>query len=172
VIRELGLPFTADYSERILSHSLALIAAGLANSGTTSTTADWTTSLGCAVDAINTYTRRACPPGSRRSAPSGPGSDFPAWKYEPKAPTHERPVVDGEAHSTVKPLDLIRWLCRLITPPGGTILDMFAGSGTTGEACVVEGFRAVLVEREPAYLPLIVARLSKPIQPDLFGGVA
>jgi DNA modification methylase len=72
----------------------------------------------------------------------------------------------------VKPLDLIRWLCRLITPPGGTVLDMFAGSGTTGEACVVEGFRAVLVEREPAYLPLIVARLSKPIQPDLFGGVA
>jgi hypothetical protein len=104
-----------------------------------------------------------------RFAPPDP---LPAWRYEPKAPTHERPVVDGEAHSTVKPLDLIRWLCRLITPPGGTVLDMFAGSGTTGEACVVEGFRAVLVEREPAYLPLIVARLSKPIQPDLFGGVA
>jgi DNA modification methylase len=49
---------------------------------------------------------------------------------------------------------------------------MFAGSGTTGEAAVVEGFRAILVEREPAYLPLIVARLSKPIQPDLFGGAA
>jgi hypothetical protein len=72
---------------------------------------------------------------------------------------------------TVKPLDLIRWLVRLVTPPGGTVLDMFAGSGTTGEACVVEGFRAILVEREAAYLTLIVARLSKPIQPDLFGAI-
>jgi hypothetical protein len=71
----------------------------------------------------------------------------------------------------VKPLDLIRWLVRLITPPGGTVLDMFAGSGTTGEACVVEGFPVILVERDVTYLPLIVARLSKPIQPDLFGGL-
>ena len=51
-------------------------------------------------------------------------------------------------------------------------MDPFAGSGTTGEACVVEGFKCVLIEREAAYLPLIVARLSKPIQPDLFGGAA
>ena len=76
------------------------------------------------------------------------------------------------AHPTVKPLDLMRWLVRLVTPPGGTVLDLFAGSGTTGEACIVEGFKCVLIEREAAYLPLIVARLSKPIQPDLFGGAA
>jgi hypothetical protein len=56
-------------------------------------------------------------------------------------------------------------------PAGGTVLDMFAGSGTTGEACVVEGFPVILVERDVTYLPLIVARLSKPIQPDLFGGL-
>jgi DNA methylase len=96
---------------------------------------------------------------------------FPTFRYEPKAPTFERPRVDGQGHNTVKPLDLMRWLVRLVCPPGGTVLDMFAGSGTTGEACIVEGFRAVLVESDPASLPLIVARLSKPIQPDLFGAV-
>jgi site-specific DNA-methyltransferase (adenine-specific) len=96
---------------------------------------------------------------------------FPTFRYEPKAPTHERPRDGDAAHPTVKPLDLMRWLVRLVTPPGGVVLDCFAGSGTTGEACVIEGFKAVLIEREPAYLPLIVARLSKPIQPDLFGAV-
>ena len=63
----------------------------------------------------------------------------------------------------------MRWLVRLVTPPGGTVLDPFAGSGTTGEACIIEGADCVLIEREPDYLPLIMARLAKPIQPDLFG---
>jgi site-specific DNA-methyltransferase (adenine-specific) len=89
---------------------------------------------------------------------------FPTFRYEAKAPSFERPR-DGEtAHPTVKPLDLMRWLVRLVTPPGGTVLDPFGGSGTTAEACVVEGFRCITIEREAAYLPLIVARLSKPIQ--------
>lgn len=70
--------------------------------------------------------------------------------------------------TTVKPLDLMRFLVRLVTPPGGTVLDMFAGSGTTGEACVIEGFRCILVERDAEYLPLIVQRLSKPIAPVMF----
>ena len=51
-------------------------------------------------------------------------------------------------HPTVKPIDLIRWLTRLVTPPGGTVLDPFAGSGTTGEAAMLEGFDAILIERE------------------------
>jgi site-specific DNA-methyltransferase (adenine-specific) len=96
---------------------------------------------------------------------------FPTFRYEPKAPTIERPRDGDAAHPTVKPLDLMRWLVRLVTPPGGTVLDPFAGSGTTGEACVIEGARAILIEREAAYLPLIRARLGKPIQPDLFGGL-
>lgn len=75
------------------------------------------------------------------------------------------------AHPTVKPLDLMRWLVRLVTPPGGIVLEPFAGSGTTAEACVVEGFRCIAIEREATYLPLILARLLKPIQPDLFGGM-
>ena len=88
---------------------------------------------------------------------------FPTFRYEAKAPTTERPR-DGEtAHPAVKPLDLMRWLVRLVTPPGGTVLEPFAGSGTTAEACVIEGFRCIAIEREADYLPLITQRLMKPI---------
>jgi site-specific DNA-methyltransferase (adenine-specific) len=88
---------------------------------------------------------------------------FPTFYYTAKAPTSERPRVDDISHPTTKPLDLMRWLVRLVTPPGGVVLEPFAGSGTTAEACVVEGFRCIAVEREADYLPLIVARLTKPI---------
>lgn len=81
--------------------------------------------------------------------------------YVAKAPTSERPRVDGIAHPTVKPLNLMRWLVRLVTPPGGTVLEPFAGSGTTAEACVLEGFQCVAIEREADYLPLIVSRLNQ-----------
>lgn len=98
---------------------------------------------------------------------------FPSFRYEAKAPASERPrLPDGTAHTTVKPLALMQWLVRLITPPGGTVLDPFAGSGTTGEACVIEGFRAVLIEREAPHAELIKARLAKPIAPVLDLGEA
>ena len=84
--------------------------------------------------------------------------------YVAKAPTSERPRVGGIAHPTVKPLDLMRWLVRLVTPPGGTVLEPFAGSGTTAEACVLEGFQCIAIEREADYLPLITSRLDKPVQ--------
>lgn len=66
----------------------------------------------------------------------------------------------GSGHPTVKPVDLMQWLCRLVTPPGGTVLDPFAGSGSTGEAAWREGFRCVLIEREPEYQADIAARLD------------
>ena len=66
--------------------------------------------------------------------------------------------------STAKPLNLMRWLVRLVTTPGGTVLEPFAGSGTTAEACVLEGFQCIAIEREADYLPLIVSRLDKPVQ--------
>ena len=66
--------------------------------------------------------------------------------------------------STVKPLDLMRWLVRLVTPPGGPVLEPFAGSGTTAEACVLEGFQCIAIEREADYLPFIRSRLDKPVQ--------
>ena len=54
----------------------------------------------------------------------------------------------------------MRWLCRLLCPPGGTILDPFAGTGTTGEAAVKEGFLAVLIEREAEYQADIARRME------------
>ena len=68
--------------------------------------------------------------------------------YSAKASKADRA---GSKHPTVKPVSLMQWLCRLITPPGGTILDPFAGSGTTGAAARLEGFRAILIEREAEY---------------------
>jgi site-specific DNA-methyltransferase (adenine-specific) len=72
----------------------------------------------------------------------------------------------------VKPVPLLRWLAKLVCPPGGTVLDLFAGSGTTAEACLIEGFRSVLIEQDPNAAELIRTRLRKDIQPDMFGGVA
>lgn len=93
---------------------------------------------------------------------------FPTFRYEAKAPSSERPEVDGTVHATVKPLELMRWLVRLVTRRGGRVLDPFAGSGTTGEAALLEGMEAVLIEYEEAHLPLILARLRKPLQVSLF----
>lgn len=81
--------------------------------------------------------------------------------YVAKAPKSERPVVDGVAHSTVKPVTLMKWLVRMVTPPGGVVLDPFAGSGTTLEAAMLEGFDSIGIEREADYLPLIQARIER-----------
>jgi DNA modification methylase len=88
---------------------------------------------------------------------------FPTFYYAPKAGADERPVVNGVQHPTVKPIALMRWLIRLVTPPGGVVLDPFGGSGATAEAAILEHKQAILIENEPDYLPLIVARLSKPM---------
>lgn len=77
--------------------------------------------------------------------------------YSAKADADDRL---GSKHPTVKPVDLMRWLVRLVTPPGGVVLDPFAGTGTTGEAAWREGMRAVLVEREPAYAEDIRRRMA------------
>ena len=98
---------------------------------------------------------------------------FPVMHYEAKAPTAERPKVDGVQHPTVKPLALMRWLVRLVARPGALVLEPFAGSGTTLEACLAEGVRCVGIEREAKYLPLIQQRLSKGIDiPFDLGGIA
>lgn len=64
-------------------------------------------------------------------------------------------------HPTVKPVSLIRWLVRLVCPPNGTILDPFAGSGTTGEAAMLEGFNAILIEREAQHVADIRHRIKR-----------
>lgn len=67
---------------------------------------------------------------------------------------------DGNNHPTVKPLSLMRWLCRLVTPPGGVILDPFSGSGTTGCAGRLEGFRFVGFDMEVRYVKIANARIG------------
>jgi len=63
-------------------------------------------------------------------------------------------------HPTVKPIDLMRWLCRLVTPPNGLILDPFMGSGSTGCAAALEGFRFVGIDRDPEYIEIATRRIA------------
>jgi DNA modification methylase len=63
-------------------------------------------------------------------------------------------------HPTVKPLALMRWLVRLVTPPGGVVLDPFTGSGTTGMACAAENFRFIGIEREAEYVAIAERRIA------------
>ena len=91
---------------------------------------------------------------------------FPVFKYQAKAPKRERPVIeraDGTKvqHATVKPLALMEWLATLITPEGGTVLDPFAGTGTTLQAARNKGFNTIGVELEEEYCELIATRLSR-----------
>lgn len=63
-------------------------------------------------------------------------------------------------HPTVKPTSLMRWLCRLVTPPGGLVLDPYAGSGSTGKAAMLEGFRFIGMELEKEYFLVAVGRVK------------
>jgi site-specific DNA-methyltransferase (adenine-specific) len=66
----------------------------------------------------------------------------------------------GNIHSTVKPISLMRYLCRLVTPKGGTVLDPFMGSGTTGIGAKLEGFDFIGIEREEEYIKIAEARIN------------
>ena len=90
---------------------------------------------------------------------------FPVFKYQAKAPKKERPVIEREdgtkiQHPTVKPLTLLEWLVELITPPGGVVLDPFAGSGTTLQAAINKGFTPIGIEQDADYIKLIEKRLE------------
>ena len=91
--------------------------------------------------------------------PTDPVDDTNAARffYSAKADATDRL---GSKHPTVKPVDLMAYLCRLVTPPGGTVLDPFAGSGSTGMACLREGFNAILIEREAEYVADIKRRVA------------
>ena len=125
----------------------------------------------CATTSENATTTTATTADSAKPALSGTGSSArdagvngdstDVFLYTAKAPKSERPNVDGVQHPTVKPLAIMRWLIRLVTPPGGTVLDPFAGSGTTIEAALIEGFNPVGIEMETDYLPLIQHRIDR-----------
>jgi DNA modification methylase len=66
----------------------------------------------------------------------------------------------------VKPTALMRYLCRLVTPPEGIVLDPFMGSGSTGKAAMLEGFQFIGIERDADYLEIAKARIKQPDQPN------
>lgn len=66
----------------------------------------------------------------------------------------------GSAHATIKPVDLMRWLVRLVTPPGGHVLEPFAGSGTTGIACMAEQMACTMIEMEADHVADIARKLA------------
>jgi site-specific DNA-methyltransferase (adenine-specific) len=83
--------------------------------------------------------------------------------YQAKATNKDR---DGSKHVSVKPITLMRYLVKMVTPKNGTVLDPFAGSGTTGQAANEEGFNAILIEREQEYADDIRHRLFMFIDKD------
>lgn len=98
--------------------------------------------------------------GSETSQHSDQGT-VSRFFYSAKASKKER---QGSKHPTVKPVALMRWLVRMVTPPGGTVLDPFAGTGTTGEAAVREGFKCVMVEMDEAYQEDIEGRMAAMVE--------
>lgn len=95
--------------------------------------------------------------GERTKVDSGSGS---AARFFYCAKTSKKDRGEGNNHPTVKPTDLMRYLCRLVTPPGGTILDPFMGSGSTGKAAVLEGFNFVGIDLDPAYVEIAKKRVE------------
>jgi DNA modification methylase len=75
-------------------------------------------------------------------------------------PREIKPRPRSNHHPTVKPTDLMRYLCRLVTPPSGVVLDPFMGSGSTGKAAILEGFQFIGIEREAEYLEIAKARID------------
>jgi len=89
--------------------------------------------------------------------PRGDSGSAARFFYTPKADKLDRLQ---SKHPTVKPIDLMAYLIKLVTPSGGTVLDPFAGSGSTGMAAMREGFNAILIEREAEYVADIKRRIA------------
>lgn len=94
---------------------------------------------------------------SQRSELGAKGFEGSRFHYCAKASKADRA---GSNHPTVKPIALMQWLARLVTPPGGVVLDPFAGSGSTGAACVREGFDVIMVEQSADYVADICRRMT------------
>lgn len=97
------------------------------------------------------------PSGVTKSDTIGDSGSAARFFYCAKAAKKDRG--DGNNHPTVKPTDLMRYLCRLVTPPGGVVLDPFMGSGSTGKAARQEGFLFLGIEREAQYVEIAKARI-------------
>lgn len=107
--------------------------------------------------------------GRHSAAKRGDGGSAARFFYTAKADADDRL---GSKHPTVKPLNLMQWLVRLVTPVRGVVLDPFAGTGTTGEAAWREGMSAVLIEREAEYQADIARRMDLADKPMKRAAVA
>jgi DNA modification methylase len=104
----------------------------------------------------NTGTDKAVPDG----VDPGYGDSGSAARFFYCAKTSKRERGEGNNHPTVKPIALMRYLCRLVTPPGGTVLDPFMGSGSTGIAARAESFNFVGIELDPDYFAIAQQRIT------------
>ena len=119
-----------------------------------------------------------CAKTSRKDRNEGMVDPGPQFKQGTTLRQVENTATTGNNHPTVKPTDLMAYLCRLVTPPGGTVLDPFMGSGSTGKAAMREGFEFIGCELDEAYLAIAAARIEHelakapapvaPSQVDLF----
>ena len=108
----------------------------------------------------NVYGSNSRIPEAVSYADSGSAARF---FYQAKASRAERNAGMGDAangHPTIKPIALMRYLVRLVTPPNGIVLDPFGGSGSTACGAVMEGMQFVTIEREAEYIPIIEARVA------------
>jgi site-specific DNA-methyltransferase (adenine-specific) len=95
--------------------------------------------------------------GERIPFDAGSGS---AARFFYCAKTSKKDRGEDNNHPTVKPTDLMRYLCRLVTPPGGTVLDPFMGSGSTGKAAILEGFNFIGCEMDENYVKIAQKRIK------------
>lgn len=104
---------------------------------------------------------------SRKDRNEGLTDPGPQFQHGTTLRKVENTTTTGNHHPTVKPTDLMAYLCRLVTPPGGVVLDPFMGSGSTGKAAMREGFRFIGCERDEdgsgqplGYMPIAEARIN------------
>jgi DNA modification methylase len=109
-----------------------------------------------------------CPKASKRDRDEGCEGLEEVRRSDGRKTEHHVPNLRTTSrrnyHPTVKPTALMRWLCRLITPPGGVVLDPFTGSGSTGKAAMLEGFEFIGIEREAEYVEIARARIEHAAQ--------
>ena len=101
-----------------------------------------------------------CAKASRKDRNEGLQDPGPQFQHGATLRKVENTDTKGNNHPTVKPTDLMAYLCRLVTPPGGVVLDPFMGSGSTGKAAIREGFQFVGIEMDPEYLAIAEARIK------------
>ena len=122
-----------------------------------------------------------CAKASRKDRNEGMADPGPQFERGTTLRQVENTDTKGNNHPTVKPTDLMAYLCRLVTPPGGIVLDPFMGSGSTGKAAIREGFSFIGCELSPEYAAIAQARIEheaqrlKDLPPpspqlDIFGG--